>query len=111
MQVTIARQLGLDPSTVSNFFMNARRRSIDKWKDDSVPTSTTSINGDDDCDYFFDDASDSSSSPLPSDSAGFHDDLKNQENSILVSTSPAAIVQHISQDLSTQPKSFGNLDL
>ena len=34
MQVTIARQLGLDPSTVSNFFMNARRRSVDKWKDD-----------------------------------------------------------------------------
>jgi len=36
MQVTIARQLGLDPSTVSNFFMNARRRSVDKWKDDSI---------------------------------------------------------------------------
>jgi len=36
MQVTIARQLGLDPSTVSNFFMNARRRSVDKWKDDSM---------------------------------------------------------------------------
>ena len=34
MQVTIARQLGLDPSTVSNFFMNARRRSIDKWRED-----------------------------------------------------------------------------
>lgn len=34
MQVTIARQLCLDPSTVSNFFMNARRRSIDKWKED-----------------------------------------------------------------------------
>lgn len=36
MQVTIARQLGLDPSTVSNFFMNARRRSIDKWREDPV---------------------------------------------------------------------------
>jgi hypothetical protein len=35
MQVTIARQLGLDPSTVSNFFMNARRRSVDKWKDEA----------------------------------------------------------------------------
>jgi len=34
--VTIARPLGLDPSTVSNFFMNARRRSVDKWKDDSL---------------------------------------------------------------------------
>ena len=37
MQVTIARQLCLDPSTVSNFFMNARRRSIDKWKEDPPP--------------------------------------------------------------------------
>jgi len=34
MQVTIARQLGLEPTTVGNFFMNARRRSMDKWKDD-----------------------------------------------------------------------------
>ena len=33
--MTIARQLGLDPSTVSNFFMNARRRSVDKWREDS----------------------------------------------------------------------------
>ena len=43
MQVTIARQLGLDSSTVSNFFMNARRRSIDKWREDSPspPASTT----------------------------------------------------------------------
>ena len=42
MQVTIARQLGLEPSTVGNFFMNARRRSMDKWKDDNeVVTSTT----------------------------------------------------------------------
>lgn len=39
MQVTIARQLGLDPSTVSNFFMNARRRSVDKWKDDKADLS------------------------------------------------------------------------
>ena len=39
MQVTIARQLGLDPSTVSNFFMNARRRSVDKWREDSPPSS------------------------------------------------------------------------
>ncbi|XP_036335001.1 homeobox protein onecut isoform X2 [Rhagoletis pomonella] len=34
MQVTIARQLGLEPTTVGNFFMNARRRSMDKWRDD-----------------------------------------------------------------------------
>ncbi|XP_058444618.1 uncharacterized protein LOC131426159 [Malaya genurostris] len=36
MQVTIARQLGLEPTTVGNFFMNARRRSMDKWKDDAM---------------------------------------------------------------------------
>ncbi|EAT46465.1 AAEL002359-PA [Aedes aegypti] len=36
MQVTIARQLGLEPTTVGNFFMNARRRSMDKWKDESM---------------------------------------------------------------------------
>ncbi|XP_075161830.1 homeobox protein onecut [Haematobia irritans] len=34
MQVTIARQLGLEPTTIGNFFMNARRRSMDKWVDD-----------------------------------------------------------------------------
>jgi hypothetical protein len=34
MQVTIARQLGLEPTTVGNFFMNARRRSMDKWKEE-----------------------------------------------------------------------------
>ena len=35
MQSTIAQQLGLESSTVANFFMNARRRSLDKWKDDN----------------------------------------------------------------------------
>ncbi|KAJ9581288.1 hypothetical protein L9F63_023522, partial [Diploptera punctata] len=40
MQVTIARQLGLEPTTVGNFFMNARRRSMDKWKDED-PNKTT----------------------------------------------------------------------
>lgn len=34
MQLTIAQQLGLDVSTVANFFMNARRRSVDRWKDE-----------------------------------------------------------------------------
>ena len=34
MQATIAEQLGLKPSTVANFFMNARRRSVDKWLDE-----------------------------------------------------------------------------
>ncbi|CAG5109801.1 Oidioi.mRNA.OKI2018_I69.chr2.g4288.t1.cds [Oikopleura dioica] len=33
IQLTIAAQLGLELSTVSNFFMNARRRSSDKWLD------------------------------------------------------------------------------
>lgn len=40
MQVTIARQLDLEPSSVVNFFMNARRRSIDKWKDDKSDSET-----------------------------------------------------------------------
>ncbi|XP_077449264.1 hepatocyte nuclear factor 6 isoform X2 [Stigmatopora argus] len=34
LQLTIAQQLGLELTTVSNFFMNARRRSLDKWVDD-----------------------------------------------------------------------------
>ena len=33
MQVSIARQLSLQPTTVGNFFMNARRRLQDKWKE------------------------------------------------------------------------------
>lgn len=36
--MTIARQLGLEPTTVGNFFMNARRRSMDKWKDEDPKT-------------------------------------------------------------------------
>lgn len=35
MQTTIAEQLGLKVSTVANFFMNARRRSLDKYMEDS----------------------------------------------------------------------------
>jgi hypothetical protein len=48
MQITISQQLGLELSTVGNFFMNARRRSQDKWLDDNVdagsmsPASTSS---------------------------------------------------------------------
>ncbi|XP_016132172.1 hepatocyte nuclear factor 6-like [Sinocyclocheilus grahami] len=34
LQITISQQLGLELTTVSNFFMNARRRSLDKWLDD-----------------------------------------------------------------------------
>uniref|UniRef100_A0A4W3HGC7 Homeobox domain-containing protein n=1 Tax=Callorhinchus milii TaxID=7868 RepID=A0A4W3HGC7_CALMI len=36
MQITISQQLGLELSTVSNFFMNARRRSLDKWQDEAL---------------------------------------------------------------------------
>ena len=39
MQATIAEQLGLKVSTVANFFMNARRRSLDKYLDDPVVPS------------------------------------------------------------------------
>ncbi|XP_061078621.1 hepatocyte nuclear factor 6-like [Conger conger] len=34
LQITISHQLGLELTTVSNFFMNARRRSLDKWLDE-----------------------------------------------------------------------------
>ncbi|XP_078390132.1 hepatocyte nuclear factor 6-like [Cetorhinus maximus] len=37
LQVTIARQLGLELSTVGNFFMNSRRRSLDKWLEEGGP--------------------------------------------------------------------------
>ena len=37
MQLAIAQQLGLELSTVGNFFMNARRRSQDKWQDGDAP--------------------------------------------------------------------------
>ncbi|XP_041912818.1 one cut domain family member 2 [Alosa sapidissima] len=36
MQITIAQQLGLEVSTVSNFFMNARRRCMDRWHDEHL---------------------------------------------------------------------------
>ena len=39
IQATIAEQLGLKVSTVVNFFMNARRRSVDKYTDDTTATS------------------------------------------------------------------------
>ena len=46
MQITISQHLGLELTTVSNFFMNARRRSLEKWQDDlgtggSSSTSST----------------------------------------------------------------------
>ncbi|MBN3300003.1 one cut domain, family member, like [Amia ocellicauda] len=42
LQITISQQLGLELSTVSNFFMNARRRNLDKWLDEGRPSSTGS---------------------------------------------------------------------
>ena len=42
MQMTIAQQLGLEVATVSNFFMNARRRSMDKWKEEDDENSNCS---------------------------------------------------------------------
>ncbi|XP_061724784.1 homeobox protein onecut isoform X1 [Cydia pomonella] len=51
MQVTIARQLGLEPTTVGNFFMNARRRSMDKWKDDDAPSTDLDQQLDHDMDH------------------------------------------------------------
>lgn len=44
MQATIAQQLNLEVSTVANFFMNARRRSSDKWREDNdtkLPSSSS----------------------------------------------------------------------
>lgn len=49
MQVTIARQLGLEPTTVGNFFMNARRRSMDKWKEDDPSDSPSPVSQDFKC--------------------------------------------------------------
>ena len=50
MQITISQQLGLDLSTVGNFFMNARRRSQDKWLEDthnSNSNTCSSLNAND----------------------------------------------------------------
>ncbi|XP_076820661.1 uncharacterized protein LOC143465984 isoform X2 [Clavelina lepadiformis] len=35
VQIQISRQLGLEVTTVSNYFMNARRRDTNKWNDDN----------------------------------------------------------------------------
>ena len=94
MQVTIARQLGLDPSTVSNFFMNARRRSVDKWREDiAISGAVVSLTG--------------SSGSLP--------------RTVLVTAGggggPATVVQHLQQphlaggDLSPSSLSATQLDL
>ena len=46
MQVSIARQLNLQPTTVGNFFMNARRRLQDKWKDSDHDNADINYNED-----------------------------------------------------------------
>jgi nuclear factor 6 (one cut domain family protein 1) len=46
MQATIAQQLGLEVTTVANFFMNARRRSLDKWKDENGNDNRNSVSTD-----------------------------------------------------------------
>ena len=97
MQVTIARQLSLDPSTVSNFFMNARRRSVDKWKDDRADQGDLS-----------EDESVASPSPLALTTPPLrgHSQYQDQvsikatptHNAVLVtSANPAAVVQHLQQ--------------
>jgi len=45
MQTMIAEQLGLKVSTVANFFMNARRRSTEKYCDDSEPPAAAAASG------------------------------------------------------------------
>ncbi|CAB3405772.1 unnamed protein product [Caenorhabditis bovis] len=49
MQLTISQQLNLDPTTVANFFMNARRRGHEMKMDDmQIKTETSSVSNDDD---------------------------------------------------------------
>lgn len=45
MQTMIAEQLGLKVSTVANFFMNARRRSTEKYCDDDEPPAAAAASG------------------------------------------------------------------
>ena len=107
MQVTIARQLGLDPSTVSNFFMNARRRSVDKWKDDKAEAVLDEADMDM-SEMDFDDSAGPSSPPLALNSRGHHDPHEAtptslKSNTVLVSATPAAVVQHLHQESGMTP--------
>ncbi|XP_062998456.1 hepatocyte nuclear factor 6 [Elgaria multicarinata webbii] len=49
LQITISQQLGLELSTVSNFFMNARRRSLDKWQEEGSSNSGNSSSSSSTC--------------------------------------------------------------
>ena len=54
MQISISRQLGLQPATVGNFFMNARRRLHDKWHElhgDNDASGDGSLINDDETDF------------------------------------------------------------
>ena len=108
MQVTIARQLGLDPSTVSNFFMNARRRSVDKWKDDKAEAALQLgeyMSEDEDFDHedhHIEDNSppmvlhhSSSSTRYTTEGAATTLTPSLKSNTVLVSATPAAVVQHL----------------
>ncbi|KAI1280354.1 Hepatocyte nuclear factor 6 [Halotydeus destructor] len=64
MQITISQQLGLDLSTVGNFFMNARRRSQDKWMDDTS-----------DADRHSSASNSGSESPVSSSRVDYHDTM------------------------------------
>ncbi|CAI4231976.1 unnamed protein product [Auanema sp. JU1783] len=44
MQMTISQQLGLDPTTVANFFMNARRRGHDQRPESDLQGGANSVN-------------------------------------------------------------------
>ena len=97
--MTIARQLGLDPSTVSNFFMNARRRSVDKWKDDRDLDGSMMLKESEEDD-------DPASPPPPlalTSSRGHYQDQVSikatpTHNAVLVTAAnPAAVVQHLQQ--------------
>lgn len=43
MQVIIVQQLGFEVIIVVNFFMNVRRRSLDKWRDDDGNNNRESV--------------------------------------------------------------------
>merc|ERR1719189_3275649 len=114
MQVTIARQLGLEPTTVGNFFMNARRRSVDKWKDDKADLS---FDFDDDMgEEPRDPSPEPPMTPMGSSGAGsqqasryYQDHIGSvikastpNHNAVLVtSANPAAVVQHLQQPQDT----------
>lgn len=135
MQVTIARKLALDPSTVSNFFMNARRRSIDKWRDDKDDAFYTQENQEEE-------EEDGSPCPSPEMQQQQHQQLTITQQqpqqiisqqlvtqpgqtvtlarfsadgqlktgqTVLLTNSPAAVVQHLQQPSDLSPSALGGV--